>query len=61
MIEKNRAKKLCPICKKQKEDLIVNICTDAYKFVIKRIKEGHPDWIEEDGACPKCIEYYKKL
>jgi len=21
----------------------------------------HPEWVEEDGACPKCTEYYESL
>jgi len=40
---------------------IADICSSAYDYIIARIKEQHPDWQEKDGACPKCIDYYKKL
>ena len=34
---------------------------EAEQMVIKMIKKGHPAWIEADGACKKCIDYYKSL
>lgn len=61
MIEKRKAQKICPICTKEMDEPIVNACTEAQRYVIERIKEEHPDWVENDGACPKCLEYYKKL
>ena len=54
-------KKYCPICKKQEKVSIVDVCKDAYEWLVNKIKEEHPEWVEKDGACPKCIEYYKKL
>jgi len=30
-------------------------------MVIARIKQDHPEWVESDGACPKCVEFYQKL
>jgi len=61
MVEKRKVRQYCPLCKKEMEDSVVNVCTDAYEYVVGRIKEEHPDWVEKDGACPKCLEYYKKL
>ena len=29
--------------------------------VIEMIKKSNADWVEADGACPKCAEYYAKL
>jgi hypothetical protein len=29
-------------------------------LVIARIKQDHPQWVEADGACPKCMEYYRQ-
>lgn len=54
-------KKVCPLCKQEKSPTVVNTCISAYQYVIKRIKDDHPDWIEKDGACPKCLEYYSNL
>lgn len=61
MDEERKAKKYCPLCNKVMEEPIVDVCTEAYRYVIERIKDDHPDWVEEDGACPKCWEFYKKL
>ena len=54
-------KKVCPICKKETAEGIVDVCQIAYEYIIHSIKEEHPEWIQENGACPKCIEYYKNL
>jgi len=29
------------------------------KHVIELIKFDHPEWVEKNGLCQKCIEYYK--
>ena len=29
------------------------------QHIIDRIKEAHPEWVEEDGVCKPCAEYYK--
>ena len=29
------------------------------KHVIDLIKGDHPDWVEQDGICNKCVEYYE--
>ncbi len=29
------------------------------KHIIDEIKKKHPKWIEKDGACHKCYDYYK--
>jgi len=54
-------KKICPVCKKETDAKIVDVCTTAYKYVMDKIREEHPEWVEKDGACPKCVECYKKL
>lgn len=54
-------KKICPVCKKEFDEHIIDVCEESYKFIIDRIKKEHPDWVKKDGACPKCVEYYKKL
>ena len=27
--------------------------------IVDLIKSDHPDWIESDGICRKCVEYYE--
>lgn len=51
----------CPICKKEMDKKTAEICRQAREFIIKNIKRDHPEWVEKDGACPKCVEYYEKL
>lgn len=47
----------CTICG-QESDSIARV---AEKFLIDFIKKSHPNWIEQNGACIKCIEYYNSL
>ena len=58
---KKKTEKICPICGKSKDTGIVDTCMTSYLYVLERIKEDHPDWVESDGACPQCLEYYKNL
>lgn len=61
MDEEKKKFTYCPVCGKLEPTEIVDVCTSAYGYLIERIKKDHPEWIEKDGACPKCIEYYKKM
>ncbi len=54
-------KKVVSLCKREESAIVVDICVSAYQYIIKRIREEHPDWVEEDGACPKCVEHYRNL
>lgn len=31
------------------------------KFLLDTIRNEHPDWVEENGKCAKCNEYYESL
>lgn len=31
----------------------------AEKQLIDFIKKDYPHWVESDGACPKCVDYYR--
>lgn len=35
--------------------------TGIDKVVLEMIQAQHPEWVTEDGACPRCIEYYRRL
>jgi hypothetical protein len=56
----------CPICGDivPMKELLTHATADDERFkegkVIARIKQDHPEWLEADGACPKCIEYYRR-
>ena len=50
---------VCPICGKTiSRDLLV-VISHAEGHIIDVIKKEHPDWVELDGICKKCYEYYK--
>ena len=33
----------------------------AEKLLRSMIRYRHPEWVEEDGRCKKCDDYYKSL
>ena len=39
-------KKHCPICKKQTDADIVNVCQLAQAWTIDQIKKDHPEWVK---------------
>ena len=55
----------CPICGDiiSAGELRAHAALDDERFrdglMIARIKRDHPDWVETDGACPKCVEFYR--
>lgn len=51
----------CSICGEavRPEDADLHIL--AEDWVIEAIRKTHPEWVEVDGACPRCIDLYRKL
>jgi len=47
----------CKLCNDECESLhaLAKVCT------LELIKRDHPEWVKEDGACPKCKAYYESL
>ena len=33
----------------------------AEQYMLEVIKSEHPDWVEKDGSCKRCEEYYLYL
>jgi hypothetical protein len=54
-------KKVCPLCKQEVDQELIELHTGREKMIIQLIKEKNPDWVEETGACPRCIEYYRSI
>jgi hypothetical protein len=55
---------VCPLCKKAigAEQLFAHMASDHEQWrhsTIKVIRAYHPNWIEEDGACPTCWKSYR--
>ena len=51
----------CPICGEDVPTEAVVLHSLAESYTIEQIRKDHPEWVEEDGACPKCLEFYDKL
>ena len=47
----------CKLCSNECHDLNHEI----ELMVIEMIKKQNPQWIDSDGACSKCINYYSSL
>ena len=51
---------ICDLCGKNiKGDSLVFI-DHSEQHIVDIIKSKHPEWIETDGICQKCFEYYRK-
>ena len=57
----NESKYKCPICGELIDRKVLPTHIAAEEYVLKQIRETHPEWVASDGACPKCWENYKKL
>ena len=52
---------ICPICGDSVPLEMVDFHAECEQWTIDQIKKEHPEWVEADGLCPKCLEYYMKL
>ena len=50
----------CSVCSESIDgDLLVYV-DHTEQHIMDEIKLNHPDWVENDGICQKCVDYYKK-
>ena len=49
----------CPTCgEKMARDLVLfTRHTDAH--IVEALKKTHPEWITDEGFCPKCLDHFK--
>lgn len=50
---------ICPLCKDPVNKLVYRFHIDSEKGVIERIKKEFPDWTVNDGACSRCIDFFR--
>jgi hypothetical protein len=50
---------VCSVCQQriQGEPILLKEHTD--KHIIDLLKHDHPEWVEDNGLCPRCAEYYR--
>lgn len=51
---------ICPTCGKHIERDLLLIIPHTEEHIVELIMKEHPEWIESDGLCKQCYEYYKK-
>jgi len=51
---------ICPTCGKSIPRELLFIIPHTEEHIIDEIKKKHPDWIEKDGICKRCYEYFRK-
>ena len=45
----------------QIEESSISLEEQVEASVIDMIKTNNPEWVESDGSCEKCMEYYERL
>lgn len=50
----------CPLCGNRMERDLVLYLDHTEQHVIEQIKKEHPEWVEADGVCRPCSEYYRR-
>jgi len=49
----------CPLCRFPTYNWVENLDASVEKHVLDFIRENHPGWDTEFGACDRCVEVYK--
>jgi len=50
----------CSVCGKAVSNDLKILIQHTEEHIVDIIKKKHPEWIEKDGVCQKCVEYYRK-
>ena len=48
------------VCQQNVEDDLLVYIDHTEKHIIDEIRADHPDWVEKNGLCKKCAEYYRQ-
>ena len=51
----------CHICNRDIDDFASLTHIKAEEYLIELIRKDHPEWKDDSKACPKCVDYYRKL
>lgn len=51
----------CPLCEQPVEELKYPLHESVDRVVVDWIKRQHPDWVEEDGTCQRCLDFYREV
>lgn len=51
---------ICPVCGKKVASDLKAYIGHTEGHIVDIIKTRHPEWIEKDGLCDKCLDYYRR-
>lgn len=50
----------CSVCGEKVDGDLLAYIKHTETHIINHIKKDHPDWIEKNGLCPKCENFYRR-
>jgi hypothetical protein len=53
----NAENERCPLCGSTHDPLMQL----AERWLLAEIQRDHPEWTGSDGACRRCVDYYRAL
>ena len=51
---------ICDICKEKVMGDSLQFISHNEGHIVDVIKKRHPEWIEGNGLCQKCLDYYRE-
>lgn len=51
---------VCPVCGEVVPDQLTVYIRHTEDHIIDIVKQAHPEWVEQDGLCRKCLDYYRR-
>lgn len=50
----------CPICSQKIPKNLTLFLEHGKQHVISSIRQAHPEWVDQDGLCIKCVVHYEE-
>ncbi|GEM_PF-774853 len=50
----------CPTCEAKMERNLLLFIEHTDQHIVDELKKKHPNWITEDGFCPRCLDHFKQ-
>ena len=50
----------CSVCGDRVQGDLLLYINHTEEHIMEEIQAHHPDWVEKDGLCKKCVDYYRK-
>ncbi len=50
----------CDVCGQKVEGGFLALKDHTEDHIVDIIKKDHPQWVDENGVCVKCLDHYRK-